>query len=576
MGSEENVRENKTSTRIMPLLQALFAHDADGTSDGALLSRFLNARDEGAFAILVRRHGSMVLSVCRRILGNHADAEDACQAAFLVLVRKAPSLVRREVVGDWLHGVARRTALKSRSALARRRQVEPAMARPEIQGEEARDDLLPRLDAAIARLPEKYRLPIVLCDMEGKTRQQAAAQLHWPEGTVAGRLARARELLRKRLLPGTLVVAGAIPGTVGAGAAKAAMPIALMQSTIESAALFATGELTSQTVLSGTALTLAKGVLQTMFWNKMKIVALALFATVVLAGVGGRTVQMLAFAHDEQEPDQPPARAREVNDVKAVPAVQAVQPQENKKMTALTKELLEAANAQWAARITPYGAGIATDDFILTASKELLKAELMSAANKGDRSVIPAYQAHLDRMLEVEKLAKTMYDAGRFTKSSYAHTTYARVEAQIMLEEAQHAAKAGDNKTKKAASPAPLADKQDFTKADEPDIKKLVTHALESFMARWEEYIAGKTTVDFVLAADANLLKLELMGYTKADEKFAIYDNHIRKSFELYTLAKAKFEAGEVPITGFAQTKTWYEDLMAQRVQASNKMKSKK
>jgi RNA polymerase sigma factor (sigma-70 family) len=152
----------------------MFAHDAEGISDGQLLRRFLNDRDERAFAVLVRRHGSMVLGVCRRILGNHADAEDACQAALLVLVRKAPSLSRRELIGDWLHGVARRTALKSRSAAARRRALEPAMARPEAQGEQNRNDWLARLDKEIARLPEKYRLPIILCDLEGKTRQQTS------------------------------------------------------------------------------------------------------------------------------------------------------------------------------------------------------------------------------------------------------------------------------------------------------------------------------------------------------------------------------------------------------------------
>src|SRR5207248_667427 len=125
--------------------------------------------------------------------------EDAFQATFLVLVRKAGTLAARAVLGDWLHGVARRTALAARREAARRRAKERARARPEVQGEEARDDRLPLLDEELARLPEKYRLPLVLCDLEGRTRRETAGLLGWPEGTVAGRLARGRALLARRL-----------------------------------------------------------------------------------------------------------------------------------------------------------------------------------------------------------------------------------------------------------------------------------------------------------------------------------------------------------------------------------------
>src|SRR5437899_2920414 len=141
-------------------------------SDGQLLGQFLARQDEAAFAALVRRHGPMVLAVCRRVLGNAADADDAFQATFLVLVRKAGSLLGRSVLGDWLHGVARRTALNARRLAARRRTKEQAMARPEARGEPCRDDWLPLLDEQVDRLPQKYRLPIVLCDLEGKTRKE--------------------------------------------------------------------------------------------------------------------------------------------------------------------------------------------------------------------------------------------------------------------------------------------------------------------------------------------------------------------------------------------------------------------
>src|SRR6516164_5123098 len=182
------------------LIKALDARNAGDKTDGQLLEQFLNERDEAAFAALVCRHRSMVLGVCRRILGNQADADDALQATFIVLVRKATSLTSRPVVGDWLHGVARRTALKARADAARRRAKEQIVKRSDVSGAGSRNDWLPLLDEELSRLPEKYRLPIVLCDLEGNTRHEAAKRLGWPEGTVASRLVRGRAFLAKRLI----------------------------------------------------------------------------------------------------------------------------------------------------------------------------------------------------------------------------------------------------------------------------------------------------------------------------------------------------------------------------------------
>src|SRR5262249_23737197 len=157
-------------------------------------------RDGAAFAELVRRHGPMVWGVCRRLLPNRQDAEDAFQATFLVLVRKPGSVRPAERVGNWLHGVAVRAARKAARGVARRRErrvdhrPEPANVAEGIW-----HDLVPVLDQEVGRLPEKYRLPVVLCDLEGNTRREAAARLGWPEGTVAGRLAQGRALLARRL-----------------------------------------------------------------------------------------------------------------------------------------------------------------------------------------------------------------------------------------------------------------------------------------------------------------------------------------------------------------------------------------
>lgn len=172
-------------------------------SDGELLERFLQARDDDAFATVVRRHGAMVLAVCRRVLGNHADADDAFQATFLVLIRKAATLGTRRPLGPWLHGVAfnaaRRLKRANRRRAANERTVAELLERVASEAVSLSAELLAILDEELSRLPERYRIPIVLCDLEGLTRREVAVQLGCPEGTVAGRLARARDLLATRL-----------------------------------------------------------------------------------------------------------------------------------------------------------------------------------------------------------------------------------------------------------------------------------------------------------------------------------------------------------------------------------------
>ncbi len=187
-------------------LPALFDVGVTGTlSDGQLLDRFVTRREAGVFAVIVNRHGPMVLGVCNRVLRNHHDAEDAFQATFLVLGRKAASVKPSEKLGNWLYGVAYQTAMKARATRARRQALEIHLANipePASARENDQDDLLPQLDRELSRLPAKYRIPVVLCDLEGKTHREAAALLEWPIGTVSGRLSRARAILATRLAGG--------------------------------------------------------------------------------------------------------------------------------------------------------------------------------------------------------------------------------------------------------------------------------------------------------------------------------------------------------------------------------------
>jgi RNA polymerase sigma-70 factor (ECF subfamily) len=274
-----------------PLRQALGLKQAAAANDGQLLGAFVARRDEAAFAALVRRHGPMVLGVCRRVLGHAADAEDTFQAVFLVLARKAGSLAACPVLAAWLHGVARRTALKAKTARARRRVVEAALAQPAVQAADHHHSRLPLLDDEVARLPEKYRLPVVVCDLEGKTRREAAAQLGWPEGTVAGRLARGRALLGKRLLRGAQALGAALPGALLPSSAEAAVPPNLTQATVRTACRPAAGGAADQAVVSGPAVSLARGVLRSMFWKRVRVAVTCVLLCAGLGLAGALTLQ---------------------------------------------------------------------------------------------------------------------------------------------------------------------------------------------------------------------------------------------------------------------------------------------
>ena len=179
---------------VLRQVERLFGHGTiAGLTDAELLERFVARRDEAAFAALVQRHGPMVLATCRRVLRDPHDAEDAFQAVFLVLVRKADSIHGCAALGGWLHRVAVRIAVQANDDAARRRVQERragALAAARTMPEGADDDLWGVIHAEIDRLPERYRLPLVLCHLEGLTREETARRLHWSNGEVRGRLAK--------------------------------------------------------------------------------------------------------------------------------------------------------------------------------------------------------------------------------------------------------------------------------------------------------------------------------------------------------------------------------------------------
>lgn len=263
-------------------------------TDVQLLGRFIDWHDPDAFKALVERHGPMVLAVCRTVLGgNRADAEDAFQAVFFILARKADSIGNGDALAGWLYRVAHRVALQAKEEADRRRERERRTS-PTTPVLHERDpawrESLAAIREEIDRLPEKYRTPIILCYLEGLTHESAAGQLGWPVGTVRGRLSRAREILRKRLMrrglalsvTGALAATFAIPGT-----APAAIPPPLVNRTIETAM----GRDPDSDPARLPVIILAEGALKAMYRSRMRKAAIILLAAALaMLGLG-------AFAH---------------------------------------------------------------------------------------------------------------------------------------------------------------------------------------------------------------------------------------------------------------------------------------
>ena len=274
-------------------------------TDGQLLERFATDRDlaaEQAFAILLERHGPMVLRVCRGVLDDPHDAQDAFQATFMVLVRKARALWVRDSLGPWLHQVAYRTAYCARSAIARRRRHERRAAKKEeVVHAEPALELERLLHHEIDRLPERYRAPVVLCDLEGRSHEQAARHLGWPVGTVKSRLSRGRERLRNRLLKsGISPDAGLIATALSLDGQTPSIPAALVQSTCDAATRF----FFAQTVVQGAAAALAQGVLKAMFvseWLKTGSIVLVISAAVAGVGLFAQTRTSGAQSHSDEK-----------------------------------------------------------------------------------------------------------------------------------------------------------------------------------------------------------------------------------------------------------------------------------
>ena len=379
-----------------------------GLSEWQLLARYLEQRDEIAFAALVARHGPMVLGTCRRMLATESDVDDAFQATFLVLVRRARVLGPRDAIGPWLHGVAARVSMHLRSQAARRRRIETIA--PEhsaiAAGPLAHDgELAAVLDQEVNRLPAKYRSPIVLCYLEGHTHEEAARELKWPLGTVKGRLARARDLLRGRLLRRGIAPSIALLGVSFAREASASLEREFLEQTVSNCMKVTLGRASVETVSVSIA-ALVKGALSAMIIEKLK------WTGVTAVAVGLMLTGAVVMARQPAAPrPKAPARAQTLVDNRQTAAESESADHPGEKSAAadpasaeideLRTRLIQTAKRDWTTALEEFQANKASLDRIYQAS-----TRLMSAEQDGRRSVADqaAASAHADRMREVARI----------------------------------------------------------------------------------------------------------------------------------------------------------------------------
>jgi RNA polymerase sigma factor (sigma-70 family) len=313
---------------VLGSFRGLFRLWPDGrdTSDAHLLERFVGQQDREAFAELVRRHGPLVLRVCRRTLAQEADVEDAFQATFLVLARKARTIRKQQSLASWLFAVAQRVAWSARAAAGRRHLQEQQVAdmrwvEEELAGSAGpaendparlaqRRELQALLEAEVGRLPDKYRAPVILCDLLGRTHAEAAQELGQPRGSISRHLERGRSLLRQRLAGRGLTLGATALAALLADRAVAAVPAAWVKTAAAAAALWASGGGVPAGILSSQAIAISQGVLKAMWIKNLKVALLSILAVCLLGG-GAGVVAWSATAQGPANDAAPPAASKD-------------------------------------------------------------------------------------------------------------------------------------------------------------------------------------------------------------------------------------------------------------------------
>jgi RNA polymerase sigma factor (sigma-70 family) len=556
---------------IQQLRRLTLLPDAAALGDGELLERFRRRGDEVAFEALVRRHGAIVLGVCRRVLGNHHDAEDAFQATFLVLVRKAASVRPASALGNWLYGVAYRTALKarSRSAKSRAHERQAAASLPAIETPaESCAELSAALDHELSRLADKYRIPFILCDLEGNSHRDAARQLGWAEGTLSVRLMRAKKLLAKRLSGRGFGPAPAVfAGLASAHAASASVPTDLAVSTVKAASLFATGQAATG-VISAEVAMLTQGVLNAMFLTKLKT-ALVIILVVGMAGFGARPLADVLFAsgQDAKRPIVQPER-------------RAPAPDEPER--AAPKTDMDRIQGSWQVTSLEGNGKTAPEDFIKT-GKYVFKGNEGTIFEAG--KIIGKFTFTLDSSKTPKAIDIAGTDRGGKEKSVYGVYRFEADTFSLCIDEKRPNAFSGagsagliqfkriadDKKTTKEGKQVKIEPRDGTEKMVSPAVNAIIRKldnerikALrEAVDSRIREYTIGKTTLpDYFVAASRLLLAAELDACETAAERVACAKQAVARVQLMKQQDEQRFNAGTIGPANYHFTLAHYFEVM--------------
>lgn len=394
------------NTLFHQLFRGLRGLGSSPLTDEALLADYVARHDQKAFELLVWRHGGMVLQTCQRIVRCPHEAEDAFQAVFWILARKAGTIRRRAALSGWLHRIAVRVALAAKQRRGKHTSLD-AIVEP-ISAPTARDQALDLLDEEINRLSMKYRMPIVLCHLEQKSSAEAAQELGIPQGTLFSRLARGREQLRDRLQRRG-VVSGAGAGLVLEQMAQAApsCPIVLVEKTIAGALAFAAAR---SAEVSVPVLALTKGVLHAMWLRNIAVWSVSVVLIVTVSGVWF----VLQPAAAQNQP---------------VPVVQ--EPAKDTKLLKLLKDRYDRAAKVYDIAREQYISGRTADsDLLCRWSVKSLEAEL----DWKPKDRIAAHTTHLQRIQKLHKEIKARFDVGVVHQVEFAIVDHALFEAELWLE----------------------------------------------------------------------------------------------------------------------------------------------
>jgi RNA polymerase sigma factor (sigma-70 family) len=466
-----------------------------GLGDGELLERFAIARDEAAFEALVAKLGPMVLGVCRRILTDPHDVDDAFQATFLVLVRRARSIRDRDLVAPWLHGVATKVARRARSESIRRAGRERVAVFEEAQDESPGinpewPELRAMIDEEIERLPENHRRPVILCDVEGLTREEAALQLGWTLNMVRGRLERARSRLRGRLTRRGLAPSG---GLMALLATPPNLSPVLLATTCRAACSFAIGRVGAG-VASTSAVALCRGVLNMMLLSKLKVgLAVVISTGFVATGTGMLAAQAPGAKQDPAKPAASPV-------VQEPP--KASDPFQPRSAPELAKARVEEARKRLEIQMAFYDEGRITIDRLADASRGLMQAERDATDIRDVR--VKAAMAHYMRLKLILKREQDQLEVGRATEADVAEAKTALLEAEFTLakdveaHEAKPVAKTVTNPQAAPVSPARSklnAERLDLARRVFKDNEEFYRNArieLEVCLNAWKSLLAAE------------------------------------------------------------------------------------